>query len=227
MAEAKLAPNMPDWMVAHANRYIASGGTEGHMYKINVPGRGEITAPALLLTTTGRKSGEKFIFPLFYGADGDRYFIVASKGGAPEHPGWYSNILADADVEVQVGTKKVKAHAETVTGEERARLWEKALEFWPPYADYQTKTEREIPVVVLTLPTRLSAPGGAQDRSQVAEHVFFNAKRFVGYHAQASEAWNLSVLSDLRRVWRLDSQRGQSAMTAASDFTGPLRSQVD
>ena len=63
MAEAKLAPNLPDWMVQHANRYIASGGTDGHLYKINVPGRGEITAPALLLTTTGRKSGEKFIFP--------------------------------------------------------------------------------------------------------------------------------------------------------------------
>jgi hypothetical protein len=65
MAEAKLAPNLPDWMVEHANRYLASGGTDGHTYKIHVPGRGEITAPALLLTTTGRKSGEKFIFPLF------------------------------------------------------------------------------------------------------------------------------------------------------------------
>ena len=95
MAEAKLAPNLPDWMVEHANRYLASGGTEGHMYKINVPGRGEITAPALLLTTTGRKSGDKFIFPLFYGTDGDSYFVVASKGGAPEHPGWYRNILAN------------------------------------------------------------------------------------------------------------------------------------
>ena len=149
MAEAKLAPNLPAWMVEHANRYLASGGTDGHMYKINVPGRGEITAPALLLTTIGRKSGEKFMFPLFYGTDGDSYFVVASKGGAPEHPGWYRNILANADVEVQVGTKKVKARARTAEGEERARLWEKALEFWPPYADYKLKTEREIPVVVL------------------------------------------------------------------------------
>ena len=66
MPEAKRS-NLPDWQVQHANRYLASGGTEGQMYKINVPGRGEITAPALLLTTTGRKSGEKFIFPLFYG----------------------------------------------------------------------------------------------------------------------------------------------------------------
>jgi proline iminopeptidase len=149
MAEAKLAPNLPGWMVQHANRYLASGGAEGHLYKINVPGRGEITAPALLLTTTGRKSGEKFIFPLFYGTDGDRYIVVASKGGAPEHPGWYRNLLANPDVEVQVGPKKLKARARTATGGERARLWKKALEFWPPYADYALKTEREIPVVVL------------------------------------------------------------------------------
>ena len=88
MAEAKLAPNLPEWMVAHANRYLASGGTDGHMYKVTVPGQGEIAAPALLLTTTGRKSGDKFIFPLFYGTDGGSYFVVASKGGAPQHPGW-------------------------------------------------------------------------------------------------------------------------------------------
>jgi hypothetical protein len=87
MSEAKLAPNLPDWMVEHANRYLASGGTDGHMYKAAVPRRGEITAPALLLTTTGRKSGDKFIFPLFYGTDGGSYFVIASKGGAPQHPG--------------------------------------------------------------------------------------------------------------------------------------------
>jgi deazaflavin-dependent oxidoreductase (nitroreductase family) len=149
MSEAKIAPNLPEFMVKHANRYLASGGTEGHMHTIDVPGRGEITAPALLLTTTGRKSGEKFIFPLFYGTDGDRYFVVASKGGAPEHPGWYRNILTNPDVEVQVGTKKLRARARTATGDERIRLCNKALEHWPPYADYKLRTEREIPVVVL------------------------------------------------------------------------------
>jgi deazaflavin-dependent oxidoreductase (nitroreductase family) len=149
MAEAKLAPNLPDWMVEHANRYLSSGGTDGHMYSRTVPGRGKITAPALLLTTTGRKSGDKFIFPLFYGTHGGSYFVIASKGGAPEHPGWYRNILANPDVEVQVGTKKMSARARTTAGEERLQLWKKALEFWPPYADYQLKTEREIPVVVL------------------------------------------------------------------------------
>jgi deazaflavin-dependent oxidoreductase (nitroreductase family) len=149
MADAKLAPNLPDWMVEHANRYLSSGGTDGHMYKMTQPGRPEITVPALLLTTTGRKSGEKFIFPLFYGEVGNGYLVIASKGGAPEHPGWYRNILADPNVEVQAGTKKIKARARTATGAERARLWEQALTFWPPYADYAKKTEREIPVVVL------------------------------------------------------------------------------
>ena len=149
MSEARLAPNLPQWMVEHANRYISSRGTDGHMYKTSLPGRPKMTVPSLLLTTTGRKSGEKFIFPLYYGEAGDSYFVIASKGGAPEHPGWYRNILADPNVEIQVGTTKTTARARTVAGEERARLWEKALEFWPPYADYQRKTEREIPVVVL------------------------------------------------------------------------------
>jgi deazaflavin-dependent oxidoreductase (nitroreductase family) len=148
MTEAKLAPNLPDWMVEHANRYISSGGADGHMYKMTRPGVPEVT-PSLLLTTTGRKSGERFIFPLFYGKAGDSYFVIASKGGAPQHPGWYRNILADPEVELQVGTAKMKARARTATGGERARLWDKALKFWPPYADYQRLTEREIPIVVL------------------------------------------------------------------------------
>jgi deazaflavin-dependent oxidoreductase (nitroreductase family) len=149
MTEAKLAPNLPGWMAEHANSYLSSGGTDGQMYNITRPGVPEMTVPSLLLTTTGRKSGERFIFPLFCGKDGDGYIVVASKGGALQHPGWYRNLLANPEVEVQVGTAKLKARARTAEGEERARLWEKALEFWPPYADYQRKTEREIPVVVL------------------------------------------------------------------------------
>src|ERR1700730_6679166 len=147
--EAKLAPKMPQWMVDHANKYMSSGGKEGHLYKVKPPGYGDLEVPALLLTTTGRKSGEKYIFPLFYGEAGNGYIIVASKGGAPEHPGWYKNILGNPEVEVQVGTKKLKARARTASGAERAKLWQEAIKFWPPYTDYQKKTEREIPVVVL------------------------------------------------------------------------------
>jgi deazaflavin-dependent oxidoreductase (nitroreductase family) len=149
MTEAKLPPNLPAWMVEHANRYLASGGTDGHLYRMTQPGRPQMTVPSLLLTTVGRNSGERFIFPLFYGSTGNSYFIVASKGGAPQHPGWYRNLLAHPEVEVQVGTAKFRARARTAAGEERRELWHKALEFWPPYADYQKKTEREIPVVVL------------------------------------------------------------------------------
>lgn len=150
MTETKLAPNLPQWMKDHVDRYLSSGGTDGHNYTITRPGAPALTVPSLLLTTTGRKSGEKYLFPLFYGEAGSSYFVIASKGGAPEHPGWYRNILADPNVDIQVGTAKMRAHARTATGEERARLWEQAVGFFPPYADYQVKSAgREIPVVVL------------------------------------------------------------------------------
>ena len=149
MPEAKLAPNLPQWMLDHANRYISSGGTDGHIYQMVQPGRPDMHVQSLLLTTTGRQSGEKYIFPLFYGEDSDKCFVIASKGGAPQHPGWYRNILANAEVEVQVGTKKYRARARTATGDERTRLWAIGLTVWPPFADYQLKTERQIPVVVL------------------------------------------------------------------------------
>ncbi|MFO1086935.1 MAG: nitroreductase family deazaflavin-dependent oxidoreductase [Reyranellaceae bacterium] len=150
MSEAKLAPNMPKWMVDHVDKYLSSGGTEGHMYTISLPNLPPREVPSLLLITKGRKTGQKFLFPLFYGRAGDSYYIVASKGGAPEHPGWYRNILANPEVEIQVGTAKMRARARTAQGEERARLWKDAAVFWPPYNDYQKKAgDREIPVVVL------------------------------------------------------------------------------
>ena len=149
MTDVKLAPNLPQWMLDHTHRYLESGGKDGHMYTVDVPDVGKLTVPSLLLTTKGRKSGEKFLFPLFYGKTGNSYFIVASKGGAPDHPGWYKNILANPEVEVQVGTDKLKARARTASGEERAKLWKDAIVFWPPYTDYAKKTDREIPVVVL------------------------------------------------------------------------------
>ena len=150
MSDAKVAPNLPQWMLDHVARYLSSGGTDGHMYTIKNPNVPEMSVQSLLLTTTGRKSGEKYIFPLFYGETGDSYFIIASKGGAPEHPGWYRNLLANPEAELQVGTRKLKVRARTAADPERAALWEKAVVIWPPFADYQRKaTGREIPVVVL------------------------------------------------------------------------------
>ncbi len=102
MAEAKLAPNLPGWMLEHANRYLASGGTDGHMYKVNVPGRGEITAPALMLTTTGRKSGDKVtIFRAVLWNRGRQLFPRPSpqREARPNTRVEYRNILANPDVE--------------------------------------------------------------------------------------------------------------------------------
>ena len=150
MIEAKLAPKLPQWMKDHVDRYLSSGGTDGHMYTITLPNVPVKSVPSLLLTTTGRKSGERYLFPLFYGRAGDGYFVIASKGGAPEHPGWYRNLRANPEVDIQVGTATMRARARTAAGEERARLWQRAVEIWPPFADYQRKAEgREIPVVVL------------------------------------------------------------------------------
>ena len=150
MTETKLAPNLPQWMQDHAGRYLSSGGTDGHMYTIERPGVPALTVPSLLLTTVGRRSGDRYMFPLFYGRAGDSYFVIASKGGAPEHPGWYRNILANPEVDIQVGTLKTRARARTAAGEERARLWAEAVKIWPPFAEYQVKAVgRQIPVVVL------------------------------------------------------------------------------
>jgi deazaflavin-dependent oxidoreductase (nitroreductase family) len=125
----------------HVDRYRATDGEEGHDW------RGTVT---LLLTTTGRHSGETRTTPLIYQSDGDRYVVVASQGGAPRHPGWYHNLSADPNVEVQVKGDRFNATASTAEGVERERLWKLMTATWPAYDEYQTRTDREIPVVVLT-----------------------------------------------------------------------------
>ena len=150
MIDAKMPENLPQWMKDHVDRYLKSGGKDGHMYTTNFPNQPQRTVPSLLLVTKGRKTGNKHLFPLFYGEAGKGYFIVASKGGAPDHPGWYKNILVNPEAEIQVATEKKKVRARTASGEERAKLWKEANKFWPPYDDYQKKVpDREIPVVVL------------------------------------------------------------------------------
>jgi deazaflavin-dependent oxidoreductase (nitroreductase family) len=104
----------------------------------------------LLLTTKGRTSGEPRTTPLIHRTDGDRWVVVASKGGAPEHPSWYQNLLADPEATIEVRAEEIPVRATTASGEERARLWSLMAEVWPAYDDYQQKTDREIPVVVFT-----------------------------------------------------------------------------
>jgi len=126
---------------AHVRRYRETGGEVGHIWR-----RG---AKTLLLTTRGRKSGNPTTAPLIYEQDGDSYVVVASKGGAPRHPGWYRNLVKDPNVEVQVMDDVFAAQARTATGEERERLWRLAAQQWPDYDAYQQRTDRQIPVVVL------------------------------------------------------------------------------
>lgn len=124
----------------HVRHYRETDGEYGHDW------RGTST---LLLTTTGRKSGEPRTTPLIYGRHGDAFVVVASKGGADEPPAWYVNLTERPDVEVQVLDDRFTARARTATAEEKPALWEQMVGEWPAYEDYQTKTAREIPVVVL------------------------------------------------------------------------------
>ena len=140
MSEENQPRQLADWMVEHMEKYLATNGEDGHVWR---------GVPTLLLTTTGRRTGRSLMLPLIYGTHGDHHVIVASKGGNPKHPGWYVNLVAEPTVQVQVGAERFTARARTAAGDERAALWDQMAGIWPPYNEYQTKTEREIPVVVL------------------------------------------------------------------------------
>jgi deazaflavin-dependent oxidoreductase (nitroreductase family) len=126
---------------AHVALYRLSGGRLGGRFK---------NAPVLLLTATGRKTGRQRTTPLLSVQDGDRYVVVASAGGAPSHPAWYLNLRSNPAAAIQVGGRKSTVRAETAGPEERARLWPLLTRMWPKYDEYQAKTRREIPVVILT-----------------------------------------------------------------------------
>jgi deazaflavin-dependent oxidoreductase (nitroreductase family) len=134
-------PSTSDWARENAETFMASGGTEGTELK----GR-----PVILLTTIGAKSGKIRKTPLMRVEHDGEYAVVASLGGAPKHPVWYFNIKAHPDVELQDGTVTKDYHAREVFGDEKAVWWERAVAAWPDYADYQKKTDRQIPVFVLT-----------------------------------------------------------------------------
>ena len=125
----------------HVDRYVATNGEEGHDWA-----RG---APVLILTTTGRRSGETRSTPLIYGRSGADYLVVGSKGGAPTPPAWYLNLQANPDVSVQVKADRFAARARTASKQEKPELWKTMTSIWPDYDEYQTKTEREIPVIIL------------------------------------------------------------------------------
>ncbi|MEU8615846.1 nitroreductase family deazaflavin-dependent oxidoreductase [Actinoplanes sp. NPDC048791] len=135
------APSPEDWAREQAEKFEASGGTEA----ADLQGR-----PIILLTSVGAKTGKIRKTPLMRVEHDGEYAVVASRGGAPTHPVWYWNLVKNPQVELQDGNVKRDYQAREVSGEERAVWWERAVEAWPPYAEYQTKTDRIIPVFVLT-----------------------------------------------------------------------------
>src|SRR5665213_664643 len=148
MTESNKTRELPDWIKNHLARYIATDGADGYLWDASLGG-GKGLVPTLLLTTTGRKSGNALTLPLIFGRSGSSFVVVASKGGAPAHPAWYLNLQANPEVHVQVKGEKFTARAHTADGTERAALWSKMVEIYGPYEQYQTKTDRQIPVVVL------------------------------------------------------------------------------
>lgn len=125
----------------HVRRYQETNGEEGYLWN---------GVPILLLTSTGRRSGQARTSALIYGRDGDEYLIVASTGGAPTHPKWYLNLVDHPEAEIQVRADRIPVVARTASPEEKPRLWKVMTNDWPNYDVYQTRTDREIPLVVLT-----------------------------------------------------------------------------
>jgi deazaflavin-dependent oxidoreductase (nitroreductase family) len=125
----------------HVRVYRETGGEHGYEWR---------GTTILLLTTNGRRSGEERTTPLIHRTDGGGWVVVASKGGAPDHPGWYKNLEADPEATIEVKAERIPVRAETAQGEERERLWRLMTEIWPDYDAYQRRTDRQIPVVMLT-----------------------------------------------------------------------------
>jgi deazaflavin-dependent oxidoreductase (nitroreductase family) len=126
----------------HVRVYRETNGERGYHWR---------GTTILLLSTRGRRTGQERTLPLIHRTDGeDRWIVVASKGGAPEHPSWFENLMAEPDAEIQVLGDVIPVHATVAEGDERSRLWSLMTDVWPAYDDYQARTDREIPVVVLS-----------------------------------------------------------------------------
>lgn len=141
------APTLPDWINNHLDEYAANP-EKARLFDASPVGGHENT-PTLLLTTKGRRTGRVLTMPLIYGEFDGAYVVMASKGGAPTHPGWYHNLTAEPNVDIQVGSQHIPVTARVAEGDERARLWEAMAKIYPPYLKYQENTDRVIPVVVL------------------------------------------------------------------------------
>ena len=140
MSSEQVYDSPTGWVNEHIRRYVDSDGEDGHDWR---------GVPTLLLTTVGRKTGRRRRSALIYGRDGDRYLLVASQGGADAHPAWYLNLVEHPEVELQVGPDRYPAVARTASPDEKPALWKAMTAIWPAPDDYQKKTDRQIPVVIL------------------------------------------------------------------------------
>ncbi len=141
LEQEKIYDSPSGWVADHIQEYVESGGEKGHMWRDGVP--------TLLLITRGRKTGKLRRSALIYGRMGDAFVVVASKGGHPRHPMWYLNLKANPEVGIQVRAETLEAMARDATDDERPFLWEQMAGIWPAYDDYQEKTVRRIPLVVI------------------------------------------------------------------------------
>jgi len=147
-SSAEIRDARKDWMTEHRRMYLRSGGLEGHIMDLTPVG-GHAFGTHCLVRYTGRKSGRVYITPLCYGAIGGEVVIVASKGGADQHPAWYLNIRENPEVEFQIGGQAFRATWREPEGAERDKVWNFMVDCYPFYAGYQASTERRIPLVMM------------------------------------------------------------------------------
>ena len=138
--EEKVFDSPTRWVARHIGDYVRTDGEKGHRWH---------GVDTLLLTTRGRRSGKLRRTALIYGRDSDRYIVVASRGGANHHPSWYLNLVEHPEVTIQVGPETFAARARTANAKEKPGLWRMMSSIWPDYDDYQAKTDRDIPVVII------------------------------------------------------------------------------
>jgi deazaflavin-dependent oxidoreductase (nitroreductase family) len=147
-SSAQIRDTRKDWMTQHREMYLQSGGAKGHIMDLTAVGAHSFGSHCMI-KYRGRKSGKVFITPLCYGAIGGEVVIVASKGGADEHPAWYLNIRDTTEVEFQIATQAFRATWREPTGAERDKVWDFMVSCYPFYANYQASTERQIPLVMM------------------------------------------------------------------------------
>jgi deazaflavin-dependent oxidoreductase (nitroreductase family) len=145
---AEIAKARRNWKEEHLTMYLRSGGAEGHIMDVTDIGGHKFTT-MLLLKYVGRKSGKTMITPLIYGDIGGEVVIVASKGGADQHPAWYLNIMDSTEIGIQIATQAFRGTCREPRGAERAKVWDFIVGVFPPYKNYQASTAREIPLVMI------------------------------------------------------------------------------